>query len=396
MDNELKNGSNNNARPSEITSVVNRSRPMKKRKLLEGRKMNEGDGKIGFGRIGEMNGERWLDVKPKPDLYKNQANHALVDRKKNENEDETVNGRKKKILRVEPSTISLQSHPKSETSLPIKPKVNANSDRLDLARMNKAFRPRPSDRGKTKELEKSLINEKGIVTAHGISRPRHDSLHSSNPSALSNLQSLLPNRVQVPSISDFLAQSQAANYSNTDLLASHIPLSAIPNVGIPQSTALDLLRQQEEQLALLRHLSNPNPMIDSLYREQIQLEQAKALLAGSQSSLHPLQQQAHILSPYAQNIDSLLAQQQSQVFPGALHPLSQQAQLALLSSQLDPSLANLDLSRAWTNILSQRNNELDLPLQGNQIQTESNPDDNAALLMAYQQGKYQSGRKGQM
>jgi len=372
---------------NESSSVMNHSRPMKKRRLLHVEKNNV-EGKKSFVQVGKMHGEQWCH-----------ENNAFDDRKKNGNEMETLNGDKKNILRVEPSTIPSKSHPKSETLQSIKSKLTAISDHSDAC-MNKIFPACPSDRGKTKELENSINKEKDIATPHGISRPRNDTINLSNTSTLSNLQSLLSNRVQVPSISDFLAQSQTASHPNTDLLASQTQLSAIPNVGIPQSSALDLLRQQEEQLALLRHLSIPNPMIDSLYREQIQLEQAKALLAGSQSSLHPLQQQAHIPSTHAPNIESLLTQQQHNILPAALYPLSQQAQLALLSSQLDPSSTNFGLLRACASILSQsRNNELDssstLPFQGNHVQPESSSDDaTAALLMAYQQGKYQSRRKG--
>jgi len=340
----------------------NRSRPMKKRRMIDTAKKNleqTGNG-ISFEQIGKMIGERWQVVKANPEVFKKYENLAFEDHKRYDREMNEYNERKKKIL------FPLL-HSKSQTSQPSRSKVTIASN--EIARnFHKSHRSQPIGSYRKINREAMSFSDRDTAIANNLSHLR----------PVSNFQPLLPNRVQFP-------QSQLAHYRNPDLLEKQIPFSAMHNVGDPQAIALDVaLRQQEEQIALLRQLSKPSAGFDSLYQDYIQFEQAKAALTGPEQELN-FQQRPHIAARFAPNVESLTAQQYP-LLPVELNAFSQRNQLSMLSSQLDPSSSNLDLSRAWASILSQRSDESDLsmlPFQGSQGKPQSNPDNTAALLMAY-------------
>ena len=370
--------SNGGAEQSNGSASNNKSRrPMKKRRLMEPPKKSGLDGSnddnenggISFERIGKLIGERWQEVKAKPELFVKYEKLASSDHKRYMGEMKSYNDRKKNVLRSvmnSAKSTSIMSDQCSTTKSDLK--LSSVGDENNHRRSSSTTsaekfsrlipsRNSPEDQQSTeRDAENAVRGSLTNVASHDAYRleleqhQNNTTASGASPATLINLQSLLAaNRSQQHAAAlplEYFTGATAANQipltANSGVLGQLTGAQALPfmrnAVGLPQSMPdnnainLALLRQQEE-LALLRQ--------EALYRDFMQMEQARAYLAASTGSTQGLQglgpQQAQLGAVYAAapSIEALLAQQSAGLQLAALQQNPQQAQLvSLLQSQL--------------------------------------------------------------
>ena len=373
---------------------VNR-RPMKKRRLVDAAPedgtdastassdvIDQMNNEMSFERIGKLIGERWQEVKAKPELFVKYEKLAANDHKRYTKDMKSYNDRKKTML--------LSAVNSSENLTETKIDNIITTDATQLLRSNvmdgqRSFYGR-SDAPIAQisnSTQMDRIDQKDVISNNEFSSSAANSVLSAQDfyynralqeqfeqlqatGAVSsaqglpfvNLQSLLASQLQqqLPATAvplDFFAASNQhpANTSAAvlaQLSAAQLPILC-PSTGAAQNAATSapdnhainfaLLRQQEE-LAMLRQ--------ETLYRELVQMEQAKAYLASAQGSQGAYNQQpAFAAAPYAATtLEALLAAQQQQQSTAAglqLAAFQQQPQkaqiLSLLSNLQNPAAA---------------------------------------------------------
>ena len=363
----LKNNSTDSK--SNSGEVKSSRRPMKKRRLVdpsndslsalstEKGKGADGDdassGDISFERIGKLIGERWQEVKAKPELFVKYEKLADDDHKRYAKEMKSYNDRKKNILLS--AVKSSENNASRTTAFEASPRLpsvehrRASSDDSDsdgIAQVSRGSSSQPTSDEQSDQDDKN---------GHDLQQISHSDLaHHLNAAAASgqvpliNLQALFAANLSQQQANTSIpleylaaAASNQVPVTNAAVLAHYgaqlpyvynpigQPQHAITAVA-PENSPLSAVggRQQEEMNALRQ---------ETLYRELLQMEQAKAYLSNVQGLQGlPIQYQ-HVASPYVvapSNLEALLAQQ-SGLQLAALQQSPQQVQLlSLLSSQL--------------------------------------------------------------
>ena len=320
-------------------SPVTSRRPMKKRRLMELTKkhgLDDGDPEnsgINFERIGKLIGERWQEVKVKPELFAKYELLASNDHKRYMGEMKSYNDRKKNVLRsvMEKSfTSSDPSNSTIESELPSEAEHQSSSS------------GEPNGNTSSRAYPKEELPDNNTSTVHSLTsvqdvhQPELEHPASTKPSpALISLQSLLAaDRFQYQALPiEYLAAQAGQIPINVEQLGAQIPFMRGHSPQTVPDNALNLafLRQQEE-LALLRQ--------ETLYREFMQMEQARAYYAAPQGLQALFQQQLGALYS-TPTLESLLAQQSAAGLQlAALQQAPQQAQLASLLSSRRQNPAN--------------------------------------------------------
>ena len=346
-------------------------RPMKKRRLVdpandvmsalstEKGTGTDGDnvlsGDISFERIGKLIGERWQEVKAEPELFAKYEKLANDDHKRYAKEMKSYNDRKKNMLLT---AVKSSAHNATRTAtLKTSPRLPSaegqrslsdDSDSDGVAQVSRGSSSQPTPDGQSDQDDKA-------ANIHGLQQISHSDLeHQLNAAAaagqvpLINLQALLAaNLSQQQAATSIPLEYLAAAASNQVPMANAAVLAQLGGqlpymynaIGLPQHAIAAAAPEssssgggQQEELDALRQ--------ETLYREILQMQQAKAYLSNAQGMQGlqglPIQYQ-HVASPYvpaSSNLEALLAQQ-SGLQLAAMQQFPQQAQLlSLLSSQL--------------------------------------------------------------